>query len=88
MKCEYYESCPNEATVKLLFAPLEDEQDVSTSNNYCDEHAEIVKKTRVVNKEVNLSDAGHSEYIIGSTAAETSEFKDTLQDLKTESSQE
>ena len=88
MKCEYYESCPNEATVKLFLASIEDSQALDTSNNYCDEHAEIVKKTRVVNKEVNLSDAEHSKYIIGSTAEETSKFKDTLQDLKTESSQE
>ena len=87
MKCDYHETCPNDATVQLFLSSLEDEQNLSTPNYYCTEHAEVVRKEGIVNKEVDLPDED-SELTIGSTAKETSKFKDTLQDLKLEESQE
>ena len=79
-----YEKCPNEASVQLFVSNPEDEQNLSNPNYYCDEHAELIRKTRIVNKEVKID----SEYKIGSLATEDSVFKDTPQDLKPENSQE
>jgi len=87
MKCDYHETCPNDATVQLFLSSLEDEQNLSTPNYYCTEHAEVVRKEGIVNKEIDLPDED-SGLVIGSTAKETSKFKDTLQDLKLEESQE
>jgi len=87
MKCDYHETCPNEATVQLFLSSPEDEQNLSTPNYYCNEHAEEVRKEGIVNKEVDIPDED-SEFIVGSTANETSKFKDTPQDLKSENSQE
>ncbi len=87
MKCDYHENCPNDATVQLFLSSLEDEQNLSTPNYYCTEHAEVVRKEGIVNKEIDLPDED-SGLVIGSTAKETSKFKDTLQDLKLEESQE
>jgi hypothetical protein len=87
MKCDYHESCSDEASVQLFLSSPEDEQNLSTPNYYCNEHAEVVRKEGIVNKEVYLPNED-SEFIIGSTAKETSKFKDTLQDLNSEESQE
>ncbi len=87
MKCDYHKTCTNEATVQFFLSSPEDEQNLSTPNYYCNEHAEVVRKEGVVNKEVDLPDED-SELVTGSTAKETSKFKDTLQDLKLEESQE
>ena len=87
MKCNYQEICSNEATVQLFLSSLENEQNPTTPNYYCNEHAEVVRKEGIVNKEVDLPDED-SEFIIGSTAKEGSKFKDTLQDLKSDNSQE
>ncbi len=87
MKCDYYKTCPNEATVQLFLSSSEDEQNLSAPNYYCNEHAKVVRKEGIVNKEVDLPHED-SEFIVGSTAKETSKFEDTLQDLKPETSEE
>ena len=87
MKCDYRENCSNGATVQLFLSVRENRQNLSVPNYYCDIHAAAARNEGIVNKEVNLLNA-NAKFIIGSTARETSKFKGTLQDLKTDVSQE
>ncbi len=87
MKCDYNESCANKPNFQFYLSSTNDEQNLTTPNYYCSEHAKVIRKTHIVNKEIAIPDED-SEFVVGSTAKETSKFEDTLQDLKSETSQE
>jgi hypothetical protein len=60
--CDYHESCLNDAGVKLFLASIEDPKSLDNPGNYCDLHAESIRKTYVVNKEERILTSSPKAY--------------------------
>lgn len=60
--CDYDESCLKDAAVKLFLASLEDEESLNNPANYCDSHAEAIRRTHIVNKEEKLLTSSRKAY--------------------------
>lgn len=60
--CDYHESCLDDAGVKLFLASIDDPRSLDDARNYCDPHAEAVRKTYVVNKEERILTSSRKAY--------------------------
>ena len=59
---DYNEICLKDASVKLFLASSADGKSLEDPNNYCDSHADEIKKTHVVNKEEKLLTSSRKAY--------------------------